>query len=393
MEAIGRLAGGVAHDFNNLLTAITGYGDLLLESIGDADEQRADAEEIIRAAERAGGLTRQLLAFSRRQVLLPKVLDLNALVADVDRFLRRLIGENIELVTHLEGEIPHVKLDPSQLEQLVINLAVNARDAMPRGGRLTMKTSNLEIGPDGDPSHPGIAPARYVTLSVRDAGVGMTPHTMSKIFEPFFTTKEAGKGTGLGLAMVYGIVQQSGGDIRVESHPGKGSTFTIYFRQVDEALDPPEPAIVHEELRGDETILLVEDSETVRKLVKRCLEKHGYTVIDAPSSIDALRRAKRHEGDIDLLITDVVLPKMDGYELAKRLNRLRPDTKVVYMSGFLDDALSRHGLDASDIVLVQKPFAPPVLLREVRRRLGDPKSPAPDVPTSGAAESEADEIR
>jgi PAS domain S-box-containing protein len=392
MEAIGRLAGGVAHDFNNLLTAITGYGDLLLEEIGENDGLRSDAEEIIRAAERAGGLTRQLLAFSRRQVLLPKVLDLNALVADVDRFLRRLIGEDIELVTCLDGELPHVKLDPGQLEQLVINLAVNARDAMPRGGRLTMKTSNLEIGPNGDPAHTGIAPGHYVTLSVRDTGVGMTQHTVSKIFEPFFTTKEAGKGTGLGLAMVYGIIQQSGGEIRVESQPGKGSTFTIYFRQVDEALDPPEPAIIHEELRGNETILLVEDSDTVRKLVKRSLEKHGYTVIDAPSSIDALRRAKRHEGDIDLLVTDVVLPKMDGHELAKRLNRLRPDTKIVYMSGFFDDALSRHGLDASDIVVVEKPFAQSVLLSEVRRRLGEAKPPAPDVAASDTAERETDEI-
>jgi PAS domain S-box-containing protein len=377
MEAIGRLAGGVAHDFNNLLTAITGYCDLLLEEIGDASELRADAEEIIRAAERAGGLTRQLLAFSRRQVLLPKVLDLNTLVADVDRLLRRLIGEDIELVTVLEGELPHVKLDPGQLEQLVLNLAVNARDAMPRGGRLTISTNDLEIGPGGDPAHPGIEPARYVTLSVRDTGVGMTPQTQSKIFEPFFTTKEAGKGTGLGLATVYGIIQQSGGEIRVESEVGRGSTFTVYLPQVDEAVDPPEPVVVHEDLRGGETILLVEDSETVRKLVKRYLEKHGYTVIDAPSGIDALRCAKRHDGDIDLLVTDVVLPKMDGHALAQRLNRIRPGMKVVYMSGFSDDALSRHGVVASDIVLVQKPFAQPVLLREVRRILGDPKTRAP----------------
>jgi two-component system cell cycle sensor histidine kinase/response regulator CckA len=392
LEAIGRLAGGVAHDFNNLLTAITGYGDLLLEEIGDDDALRIDAEEIIRAAERAGGLTRQLLAFSRRQVLLPKVIDLNALVADVDRFLRRLIGEDIELVTCLDGELPHVKLDPSQLEQLVINLAVNARDAMPRGGRLTIKTANLEVAPSGDPAHPGIAPGRYVTLSVRDTGIGMTSQTVSKIFEPFFTTKEAGKGTGLGLAMVYGIIQQSGGEIRVESQPGKGSTFTIYLPHVDEALDLPEPAIIHEELRGSETILLVEDSDSVRKLVKRSLEKHGYTVIDAPSSIDALRRVKRHDGDIDLLLTDVVLPKMDGHELAKRLNRLRPGTKVVYMSGFFDDVLARHGLDASDIVLVEKPFAPSVLLSEVRRKLDDAESPAHVGAVSRAAEREKKEI-
>jgi PAS domain S-box-containing protein len=392
MEAIGRLAGGVAHDFNNLLTAITGYCNLLLEEIGEADELRADAEEITRAADRAAGLTRQLLAFSRRQVLHPRVLDLNAVMADVDRLLRRLIGEDIELVTSLADELPHVKLDPGQLEQLVINLAVNARDAMPRGGRLSISTTSLEIPPQGDLDHPGIEPARYVTFTVQDTGVGMPPETLSKIFEPFFTTKEAGKGTGLGLATVYGIIQQSGGEIRVESEPGQGSTFTVYLPQVDEAVDPPDPIAVHGELRGSETVLVVEDSETVRKLVTRYLEKHGYTVLDAPSAIDALRCAKRHEGNIDLLVTDVVLPKMDGHELAKRLRRLLPEVKVVYMSGFSDDALSQHGVVASDISLVLKPFAPPVLLREVRRILDDPKSPAPEIAASAASER-ADERR
>jgi PAS domain S-box-containing protein len=392
MEAIGRLAGGVAHDFNNLLTAITGYGDLLLEEIGESDALRADTEEIIRAADRAAGLTRQLLAFSRRQVLLPKVLDLNALVAEVDRLLRRLIGEDIELVVSLQGELPHVKLDPGQLEQLVINLAVNARDAMPRGGRLTISTSNLEIPPRGDPAHLGIEPGRYVTLRVSDTGIGMDPETLSKIFEPFFTTKGSRKGTGLGLATVYGTILQSGGEIRVQSQPGEGSTFTVYLPRVDEAVDPAVPAVVHEALRGGETILLVEDSETVRKLVKRYLEKHGYTVVDAPSGIDALRRAKRHQGDIDLLVTDVVLPKMDGHELAKRLAGLRPEIKTLYMSGFSDDALSRHGVIASNIALVQKPFAPNVLLHEVRRVLGDPKQPA-DIPEAAEDQRAADETR
>jgi signal transduction histidine kinase/ActR/RegA family two-component response regulator len=369
MEAIGRLAGGVAHDFNNLLTAITGYCDLLLEEIGEREQMRADAEEILRAAERAATLTRQLLAFSRRQVLLPKVFDLNQLVSDVERLLLRLIGEHIEFVTVLESELPHVRLDPGQLEQLVINLAVNARDAMPRGGRLSITTENLEIPSGGDPAHSGIAPASYVTLSVSDTGVGMDAATRSKIFEPFFSTKESGKGTGLGLATVYGIIQQSGGEIRVESELGTGSTFTIYLPKVDEALPDSEPTLVHESLRGDETILLVEDSKTVRNLVLRYLEKHGYTVIDAESGIEALRIAAAHPGRIDLLITDVVLPKIDGHEFAMRLVEARPETEVIYMSGFSDDALARHEVDVGDLTMIQKPFTQRQLLSEVRRVL------------------------
>jgi len=369
MEAIGRLAGGVAHDFNNLLTAITGYCDLLLEEIGEREPMRADAEEIIRAADRAAALTRQLLAFSRRQVLLPKVFDLNELVSGVERLLLRLIGEHIELVTVLESELPHVRLDPGQLEQLVINLAVNARDAMPRGGHLAITTENLEIPTGGDPAHPGIAPANYITLSVSDTGVGMDASTLSKIFEPFFSTKESGKGTGLGLATVYGIIQQSGGEIRVESELGTGSTFTIYLPQVPEDLPAPEAVVVHESLRGDETILLVEDSKTVRGLVLRYLENHGYTVIDAESGVEALRIAAAHPGRIDLLITDVVLPKIDGHELAMQLVEARPETAVIYMSGFSDDALSRHGVDAGDLTMIQKPFTQQQLLSEVRRVL------------------------
>jgi len=378
MEAIGRLAGGVAHDFNNLLTTIIGYSNLLLEEVADKSGLRSDAEQIIRAANRAADLTRQLLAFSRRQVLLPKVLDLNSLVSDVDRLLQRLIGEDIEFVTRLEGDRAHVKLDPGQLEQLVINLAVNARDAMPRGGRLTISTENLVIPSKGAPAHPGIASGRYVLLTVEDTGIGMDVETLSKIFEPFFTTKGASKGTGLGLATVYGIIQQSGGEIRVASELGDGATFTVYLPRVDEDVDPPEPAHVDFEgkLRGDETILLVEDSETVRSLVKRYLEKHGYQVIDAPSGADALRSARSHDGEIALLVTDVVLPKMDGHALAQRLAQLRPETKVLYMSGFSDDALSHNGVVAGDIALLQKPFAPPTLLREVRRILGDPQPPA-----------------
>jgi len=383
MEAIGRLAGGVAHDFNNLLTAITGYCDLLLEEIGEREQMRADAEEIIRAAERAATLTRQLLAFSRRQVLLPKIFDLNDLVSDVERLLLRLIGDHIEFVTVLQSELPHVRLDPGQLEQLVINLAVNARDAMPSGGRLSITTQNLEIPPGGDLAHPGIAPASYVTLSVADTGVGMDASTLSKIFEPFFSTKESGKGTGLGLATVYGIIQQSGGEIRVDSELGAGSTFTVYLPKVDEAASDPEPVPVHESLRGNATILLVEDSKTVRHLVLRYLEKHGYTVLDAESGVEALRIADAHPGPIDLLITDVVLPKIDGHELALQLAEIRPETRVIYISGFSDDALARHGVDGADLLLIQKPFTQQQLLSEVQRVLREPR-PA----ESTSAESE-----
>jgi CheY-like chemotaxis protein len=373
MEAIGRLAGGVAHDFNNLLTAITGYGDLLLEEIGDAEHLRNDVEEIIGAAERAAGLTRQLLAFSRRQVLTPKVIDLNSLVANIERLLRRLIGEDIELSTCYDAERPWVRLDPGQLEQLVMNLAVNARDAMPQGGRLEIETASITIRGEHNGAHPGVAPADYVTVTVRDTGIGMTSQIVSKIFEPFFTTKDSGKGTGLGLSTVYGIIRQGGGEIRVESQPGQGSVFTVYLPQVDTAPLPSEPPPSEEELRGDETILLVEDSDTVRKLVRRYFQNHGYNVLDAPSGIDALQRASDFGGRIDLLVTDVVMPRMDGHELAQVLGRMQPEIKILFMSGFSEDTLSRHGVRASDIDLVQKPFSPPTLLREVRRVLSDAK--------------------
>ncbi|MFQ5425844.1 MAG: PAS domain S-box protein, partial [Gaiellales bacterium] len=369
MEAIGRLAGGVAHDFNNLLTAITGYGDLLLEEIGDAEPLRNDAEEIIRAAERAAGLTRQLLAFSRRQVLAPKVLDLNSLVADVESLLRRLIGEDIDLSTRLDAHRPWVRLDPGQLEQLVMNLSVNARDAMPQGGRLEIATANLSVRDDDGRTHPGVAPADYVTLTVQDTGEGMRPQIVSKIFEPFFTTKEVNKGTGLGLATVYGIIRQSGGEIRVESRPGEGSTFTVYLPQVDEEPMAPAPLESGDELRGHETILLVEDSDTVRNLMRRYFEKQGYTVLAAASGTDALQVAAGHGDPIDLLVTDVVLPRMDGHELSQLLKRLQPDLEVLFVSGFSEDTLSRHGVVASDIDLIQKPFSPPTLLRAARRVL------------------------
>jgi PAS domain S-box-containing protein len=372
MEAIGRLAGGVAHDFNNLLTAITGNCDLLLDEIPPDHPARPDADEIMHAAERAGDLTRQLLAFSRRQALQSKVLDINSAVSKADRLLRRLIGEDIELVALLTGEIPRIKVDPGQLDQLIINLAVNGRDAMPRGGQLTVETGILNIDSQGNANHLSIPPGEFITLTVRDSGVGMDEATASRVFEPFFTTKEQGKGTGLGLSTVYGIVQQSGGHIRVESQPGRGSTFIIYFPRVHETPQDTQTQSIHVDLQGTETILLVEDSDSVRKLVRRFLEKHGYKVLDACSGIEALRLSRRHPKTIDLLITDVVLPKLDGPEIAIRLTRQRPELRVIFISGFSDDALSDHGALGTSTTLIQKPFTPSVLLKNVREVLDAP---------------------
>ncbi len=366
MEAIGRLAGGVAHDFNNLLTAIIGYCDLLLEELGGEHPGREDAEEILKAADRAGGLTRQLLAFSRRQVLQPRVLDLNSLVADIDRMLRRLIGEDIELRTVLDGELEPVKADPGQLEQVILNLVVNARDAMPRGGRITLITANEEV-PEADPTEENaVPPGAWVTLRVSDTGTGMDPATLSRIFDPFFTTKPTGEGTGLGLSTVIGIVSQSGGHMRVQSRIAEGTTFTIYLPCADEMASEFSGFAPPAELRGSETILLVEDAAPVRKLVERFLVRQGYTVLEANSGVAALRHCKRHPGPIQLLLTDVILPRMGGHDIAQRVQDLRPDIRVIYMSGFTDDSLSKHGVLAEDVVLLEKPFTPGALLSTVR---------------------------
>ncbi|MCG8589099.1 MAG: PAS domain S-box protein [Proteobacteria bacterium] len=368
MDAIGRLAGGVAHDFNNLLTAITGYCDLLLEGIDAQDPARDDAEEILRAAERAGTLTRQLLAFSRRQVLQPRVLDLNALLSDVDRMLRRLLGEDVELVTMLDGELWRVKADPGQLEQVVLNLVVNARDAMPDGGRITIQTSNVVVE-GSDASHPDVPPGEYAMLAVRDDGVGMDENTSTRIFEPFFTTKPAGRGTGLGLSTVYGIVSQSQGALRVTSHPEAGSTFFIYLPRVGDAVASPDEATAPPRIRGSETILVVEDADSVRSLVRRHLERQGYTVLEARSGVDALRLCRRHEGPIQLLLTDVVLPGLDGREIARRAVELRAHLPVLYMSGFTEDHPSRRSVLDENVVVLEKPFTPATMLRRVRQIL------------------------
>ncbi|MGH7569267.1 MAG: response regulator [Gemmatimonadales bacterium] len=367
MEAVGRLAGGLAHDFNNILTAITGYAGLLLEDLAAADARRGDVDEIRRAAERAAALTRQLLAFSRQQVLAPRVLDLNDLVTNLDNMLRRLIGEDVELVTVPAPDLGAIRADPGQLEQVLVNLVVNARDAMPEGGRLTIETANVTLDEDYTRLHAPALPGQYVLLAVSDTGTGMDPETRNHIFEPFYTTKEKGKGTGLGLATVYGIVKQSGGFVWVYSEPGQGATFKIYLPRVDERAQPLEtPAASTTSLRGTETVLLVEDEVTVRTVARQMLERQGYTVLEATGAEAATAIAETHDGPIHLLLTDVVMPGSSGRALADRLTPLRPELRVLFMSGYTDEAVVRHGMLERGVAYLQKPFAPEGLARRVR---------------------------
>src|SRR5216110_240952 len=370
MEAVGRLAGGIAHDFNNILTAITGHADLLLEDLGHHDPRRADVDEIRRSADRAAGLTRQLLAFSRQQVLQPKVVDLNALVLDMDKLLRRLIGEDVELATVLDPTLGRVTADPGQLEQVIVNLAVNARDAMPQGGKLTLETRNIDLDSSYTLEHSLVKPGPYVQLTVSDSGIGMDEETQAHAFEPFFTTKPRGQGTGLGLAMVYGTVKQSGGFIWVYSEPGHGATFKIYLPRVDapvEAATLPAPTV--QPARGSETVLLAEDEPAVRAIAQQALERHGYTVLAAPSGAAALALAAQHAATIDLLLTDVVMPGMSGRDLADRLTAQRPGIRVLYISGYTDNAIVRHGMLEPGLAYLQKPFRPHALVRKVREVL------------------------
>ena len=369
LESIGRLAGGIAHDFNNLLTAINGYSDLMLRRLGEGDPLRRNAEEIRKAGERAASLTRQLLAFSRKQVLQPLVLDLNGVVADMDKLLRRLIGEDIDLVTSLEPKLGRVKADPGQIEQVVMNLAVNARDAMPRGGHLTIETRNVYLDKAYAHTHVSVQPGRYVMIAVSDTGVGMDAKIREHIFEPFFTTKEAGKGTGLGLSMIYGIVKQSGGNIWVYSEPGHGTTFKIYLPQVKEEASTESSVAASDVLRGTETILIVEDEDRLRELIREILEMEGYTVFAASNGHEALSICEQQEGTIDLLITDVVMPEMSGRELAESLEHKRSEVKVLFMSGYTDDAVVRHGVLKASSFFLQKPFTPDALARKVREML------------------------
>ncbi|MCA1815455.1 MAG: PAS domain S-box protein [Acidobacteria bacterium] len=367
MEAIGKLAGGIAHDFNNLLTAINGYSELMLRRVRAEDPVRRHAEEIKRAGERAAHLTRQLLAFSRKQVMQPAVLDINAVVSEMNGMLRRLIGEDVQLLTSLRPEVGKIKADPHQLSQVLMNLAVNARDAMPQGGKLTVETANVRLDESYASRHVATRPGRYVCLAVSDTGCGMYESVRARVFEPFFTTKEVGKGTGLGLSTVYGIVKQSGGNVWVYSEPGRGTTFKIYLPRVDEeGRESAEGASREETPTGTETVLLVEDEAQVRDMTHEMLRMWGYEVIEARLCAEALRLSEEYRGKIDLLLTDVVMPQMSGSELAAHLSTTRPDMRVLYMSGYTDDAIVRHGVLQEGVAFIEKPFTADSLARKVR---------------------------
>jgi len=372
MEAVGRLAGGIAHDFNNLLTVIKGYSELMLDDLDNADPLRHEVDEIKKAADRAASLTRQLLAFSRQQVLAPKVLDLNLVVHNMDKLLHRLLGEDIDLFTVLEPGLGRVKADPGQVEQVIMNLAVNARDAMPQGGKLTVETANVDLDEAYARDHVAVKPGRYVMIAVSDNGSGMPEKVKSRIFEPFFTTKEVGKGTGLGLSTVYGIIKQSGGYVWVYSEVGRGSTFKVYLPRVDAPVEIPLSRSLQPPRHGTETVLLVEDEEGVRALVRQVLHKHGYNVLEARHGGEALLMCERHQGKIDMLLTDVVLHQMSGRELAERLLKLRPDMKVLYVSGYADDAIVHHGVLTAGMAFLQKPFTTEALARKIRYVLDGP---------------------
>jgi PAS domain S-box-containing protein len=366
MEAIGQLAGGIAHDFNNLIAVILLHSELMLKNLSQHSDLHRRSEEIRKAADRAASLTHQLLAFSRKQVLQPRVLDLNVVVAELNKMLRRLIGEHIELLTTTRAELGKVKADPGRIEQVIMNLVVNARDAMPKGGRLGIETANVELDEDYASRHVGVQPGRYVMLAVSDTGQGMDAQTQSRIFEPFFTTKEHGKGTGLGLSTVYGIIKQSGGNIWVYSEVGWGTTFKVYLPRVEE-VEQVEPSDAQATLpQGTETVLLVEDEEMIRKAAREILEVSGYRVLEASGSNEALSFCQTHNEPIDLMIADVVMPQMGGRELAEQLKPIRPSMKVLYMSGYTDDAIARHGVLEAGAAFLEKPFTIKALAHKVR---------------------------
>jgi two-component system cell cycle sensor histidine kinase/response regulator CckA len=366
MDAIGRLAGGIAHDFNNLLGVILGYGERVRRRL--PPEERREIGEVLKAADHAAALTHQLLAFSRRQVLQPQVIDLNAAVGEMDGMLRRIIGEDIHLVTVLKEGLGRVKADRGQMQQVIMNLAVNARDAMPKGGLLTIETNNVVLDGSYVSAHRAVRPGRYVMLAVTDTGEGMDAETQARIFEPFFTTKEAGKGTGLGLATVFGIVKQSEGDIWVYSERFHGTTFKVYLPRVDEP-ENEEASTGGQVSVGTETVLLVEDADTLRELGREILTDHGYKVVEARSGPEAVALLGSHDGVIDLLLTDLVMPGMTGKELADQASARRPGIKVLFMSGYTDDALGHHGAVDPGVALVEKPFTVDLFLRKVRETL------------------------
>jgi two-component system cell cycle sensor histidine kinase/response regulator CckA len=367
MEAVGRLAGGIAHDFNNMLTIISGYNRMILEGLSPSDPLRGFAEQVLKAADRAGALTNQLLAFSRRQVIQPRVVDLNQVIMAAEQMLRRLIGEDLELVLRLAPGSMNIKVDPGHIDQAVFNLAVNARDAMPQGGRITIETAAVQLDHNYARTHLGVEPGEYVMLAVSDNGHGMDAETRRRIFEPFFTTKQKGKGTGLGLATVYGIVKQSGGDIWVYSEPGKGTTFKLYFRRVREATSSLEEGHARpQQQRGSETLLVVEDEEAVRDLVATMLRRQGYTVLTAADAHEAIRLAEEHRDALRMLLTDVIMPRMSGKELAMELLRTNPKLQVLYLSGYTENTILHHGVLDEDVNFLAKPFSQETLARKVR---------------------------
>jgi len=370
MEAVGRLAGGIAHDFNNLLTVIIGYSELVLLQLDAETPVRRDLEEIHHAGTSAAALTRQLLAFSRKQVLEPQTLDLNVVASRMNDLLRRLIGEDIELAMRLATPLDRVWADPGQIEQIILNLALNARDAMPQGGSLTIETANADLDADWVAQHPDASEGRHVMLVISDTGVGMDDTVQAHLFEPFFTTKERGKGTGLGLATVYGIVKQSGGSIFVYSEPEHGTTFKIFLPRTEQAGEPPDvPRTAPQSVGGTETILLVEDQPEVRAVTRNMMARHGYTVLEAANGDEALSILEKHEGEVHLLLTDVVMPTMSGRSLAEQLATGRPHLRVLYMSGYTDDTIVRHGVLEAGMAFIQKPFTLSMLLQKLRSLL------------------------
>jgi len=372
LEAIGRLAGGVAHDFNNVLGVITGHGELARKEIPEGHPSRRRLENMLEAAERAAGLTRQLLAFSRKQVQQPRLLDLNLVAAELENMFERILGEDIETEIRPAKDLGLVSADPTQVEQVLLNLIVNARDAMPKGGRLTIETANAEFDGEYAAAHPPALPGRFVMLAISDSGTGMDAETQERAFEPFFTTKPPGEGTGLGLATVYGVVKQSGGYIWLYSEPGRGTTFKVYLPRVDEAsrgalvAAPPPPALAP---GGHETLLLVEDSAALRDMIQEMLEQHGYRVLHAGHGEQALEVLRDHKGPVDLLLTDVVMPKLGGKDLADEVRVLHPGIRVIYMSGYTEGAISRAGILGEGVTLLEKPFTSDRLTRAVREAL------------------------
>jgi hypothetical protein len=369
MEAVGMLAGGVAHDFNNLLTIITGYSQLVLNGLPDGDANRYPVEQIMKAGERAAALTKQLLAFSRRQVLQPRVFDLNKLVTSLGTLLQRLIGEDVDLRLALRAGLSSINADPGQIEQVLMNLVINSRDAMPQGGTLTVETQNEMLDESYTARHVGSRPGPHILLAVTDSGSGMDEFTKAHLFEPFFTTKGPGRGTGLGLSTVFGIVRQSGGIVDVDSELGRGTSVKVYLPSIDQPVADESEDRRAGPRRGTETILLVEDDEMVRALVRQALVREGYKVLDASDPLDAQRISAQYRGRIQLLITDVVMPKVSGRELASRISQLRPNMKILYMSGYTDGAVLNSGILENEVAFLQKPFSPDALTGKVREVL------------------------